>query len=91
MAVAGGAGDVFDLVPVAGAVVGFEVHRGAEAHDLEFPGGQAAVQPVGGGGFGVAGQRQQAVVGERAAGGDQHLVLARCLAARRRGSRSRCP
>ena len=78
-AIARGAGNALDLVPVPGAVVGGQVHRGAEADDLELERGQLTVQPVGGGGFGVAGERQQAVVGHRAAGRDQDLVLARRL------------
>jgi hypothetical protein len=37
---------------------------GAEADDFQFQFRRTAVQPVGGGGFGVAGEWQQAVVGE---------------------------
>ena len=55
-ALAGGAGNALHLLPVARAVVVIDVRRGAEADDLELECGQAAVQPVGGGGFGVTGK-----------------------------------
>jgi len=48
-----------DLVPVAGAVIGGEVRWCPEVEDLELEPRQPAVQPVGGGSFGVTGEWQQ--------------------------------
>ena len=71
------AGDVCDLVPVALATGRGDVGGAPESHHLEVESGEAAVQPVGGGGVRVAGQWQQVVGRELGAGGDQHLVLLR--------------